>query len=78
MEHQKIKVMIRSKKTTMMPMRALLTSMSSPPTLIVVAEHVARIRYFQFLDLAVDRVQESTGKSDSLNSKEHFFLPLHC
>ena len=61
MEHQNIKVITRSKNTTMIPINYLLTLTSSPAKLIVEAEHVASKIYFQFCDFAEVSLQESIG-----------------
>ena len=62
MEHQNENTAIRSKKTTIMPIRLLVTLTSFYPKLIVPEEHLATIAYYQYFGAELGSEHCSGGK----------------
>ena len=79
MEHQKEKMIMRSKKTTTRPIRLLLTSISLAPKLIEPEEHLTIMAYCQYFGAELGSEHSLWGRISSvyLNRKSHDFLPLH-
>ena len=61
-EHQNENTAIRSKKTTIMPIRFLVTLTSLSPKLIVPEEHLATIAYCQYFGAELGSEHCSVGK----------------
>ena len=66
MEHQNENTIIRSKKTTTMPIRLLVTLTSFSPKLIVPEEHLATIAYYQYFGAELGSEHCSLGKISSV------------
>ena len=62
MEHQNENTAIRSKKTTIMPIRLLVTLTSFSPKLILPDEHLATMAYCQYFGAEFGSEHYSTGK----------------
>ena len=61
-EHQNVNTAIMSKKTTMRPIRLLVTLTSLSPKLILPEEHLATIAYYQYFGAEFGSEHCSAGK----------------
>lgn len=72
-----MKTMIRSRKTTIRPIKFLVIFNSVSPIVMLDEEHCASMTYFQLAGVAYGSSHEYAGKFYFLNLNWQFFLPLH-
>ena len=65
--HQKMKTIIRSRKTTISPIKFFVIFQSVSPIVMLEEEHWANITYFQFPKVACGRLHWLAGRSEFEN-----------